>query len=130
MEIKIVSTEYDRTIESALSNLAGMYPPVAEDEFVVGNMPWQPIPVRSTPAAYDVFLGLADCPAYSSELQAVMKSQPIADLLADAKPLFAYITQHSGHNVTTIAAAVSIYDNLIINSKFRNRVLVGNLKLL
>lgn len=119
-EIKFVSTEYDRTIESALSNVAGMYPPNAEEKFL-NNMPWQPIPVRSTPAEYDVLLGLADCPAYNIEMQSVMESKPMTDLLEEAKPLFAFIAQHSGQNVTGIWDSAMMYDNLMINSKFYNR---------
>lgn len=120
-EIKIVSTEYDRTIESALSNLAGMYPPI-EEEIFLQNMPWQPIPVRSTPAEYDTLLGFSfDCPAYSDALEEVMASQKVTDAIENGKPLFDYMTLHSGQNVTNLMEAMLIRDNLYIN-KLYNRL--------
>lgn len=119
-ELKVWSTDFDRTIESALSNVAGMYPPAPEEKFI-SNLPWQPIPVRSTPAEHDILLGWADCPAYAQDSEALMKSRRIVDMTATAKPLFEYISLHTGLNVTSITDAGLIYDNLYINSKYYHR---------
>ena len=51
-EISVRSTAYDRTIMSALSNLAGLYPP-SNKQIWNKELLWQPIPVFSVPKEDD-----------------------------------------------------------------------------
>lgn len=51
-EIYIRSTDVDRTLMSALSNLAGLYEPVAKDVWNP-DIHWQPIPVHTSPEKLD-----------------------------------------------------------------------------
>lgn len=122
-EIKIRSTTYDRTIESALANLAGMYPPNG-NEIWNNNLEWQPIPVRSWPAEFDTLIGepMPSCPAYEEAMEAVMKSQKIKETLEDSKPLFDYLTKNTGQNVTTFIEALMISDNLFINNLYNHKL--------
>ncbi len=46
------STSYNRTIMSALANMAGMYPPEGR-EIWNRSIPWQPIPIHSQPRETD-----------------------------------------------------------------------------
>lgn len=52
-EIYIRSTDVDRTLMSALSNLAGLYEPKEKDVWDPA-IHWQPIPVHTTPEKMDV----------------------------------------------------------------------------
>ncbi|WAQ94197.1 PPAL-like protein [Mya arenaria] len=51
-EISIESSDEDRCLMSAYSNLAGMYPPDDDQKFN-HDIPWQPIPVHTRPAYED-----------------------------------------------------------------------------
>ncbi|CAF3024969.1 unnamed protein product [Rotaria socialis] len=59
-EITIRSTDLDRTLMSAQSNLIGLYPINATDN----KVPIQPIPVHTVPTNLDFLLGVSDCPRY------------------------------------------------------------------
>lgn len=48
----IQSTNVDRTIMSAMANLAGMYPPAGSEVWPV-NLTWYPIPVHTVPKNID-----------------------------------------------------------------------------
>lgn len=51
-QITVRSTDYDRTLMSAASNLAGLYPPNGSQVFHPG-LGWQPIPVHTVPQDED-----------------------------------------------------------------------------
>lgn len=51
-EIYIQSTDVDRTLMSAQSNLAGLYEPVGEDVWN-DQIKWQPIPIHTIPEKSD-----------------------------------------------------------------------------
>jgi len=51
-DIRIRSTDVDRTLMSAYSNLAGLYEPNPANNWSP-NIDWQPIPVHTIPEKYD-----------------------------------------------------------------------------
>lgn len=76
-EIYIRSTDKDRTIMSAQSNLAALYP-VTEDEMWNGSSTnWHPIPVHTVPELQDKLLRYPkrDCPRYN-EIMAIIRASP------------------------------------------------------
>nr|CAD7408913.1 unnamed protein product [Timema cristinae] len=52
--IHIRSTDVDRTLMSAESNLAGLYPPVSNQQ-ISKELKWQPIPIHTIPESLDYF---------------------------------------------------------------------------
>lgn len=121
-EISIDSTSYDRTIESAMSNLAGMYPPFGK--FVWNpNIDWQPIAVRSTPNEYDFLMGnpIPKCPAYEEAFDELMSSDKIKFLIEDSQPLFNFLSKSTGMNITSPKQALLIFDNLLVNSIYHKK---------
>ena len=62
---------------SALSNLAGLYPPIKE-QIWNPNLLWQPIPVHTTPKAEDNILSShAECPTFQKRYKELMMSDEI-----------------------------------------------------
>jgi hypothetical protein len=51
-DIYIHSTDVDRTLMSAASNLAGLYPPEGGQKWDK-NIDWQPIPIHTVPEIMD-----------------------------------------------------------------------------
>lgn len=104
-------------MESAQSNLAGMFPPFGTSVWKQ-SLEWQPIPVRSIPADYDYQMGepLPKCQAYEDASAALEKTKKYNDLILESQPLFNYLANHTGENITTLDGAVLIRDNLLVNS--------------
>ena len=51
-EVYALSTDYDRTLMTASSILAGLYPPVQQWNNGVGKL-WQPIPIHTNDIKFD-----------------------------------------------------------------------------
>ncbi|XP_031627083.1 prostatic acid phosphatase-like isoform X2 [Contarinia nasturtii] len=92
-KVFVRSTDKDRTLMSALANLAGLFPPHAEEKWHE-DIAWQPIPVHTIPLNLDYVLrGSSNCPRYSAAL-----------------------------NLTTIDDLYCLYDVLLVQS-FHNKTL-------
>lgn len=112
--IYVRSTNVGRTIASALSNLAGMFPPAGEQVWNKA-IAWQPIPVHNVPAEYDWLLGvhLPSCPVYEKEYDRVMASPVVQKLLADYHTQIDYSLKNAGNNLNTSSSEL-LMDVLLI----------------
>uniref|UniRef100_A0A1I8NCK5 acid phosphatase n=1 Tax=Musca domestica TaxID=7370 RepID=A0A1I8NCK5_MUSDO len=117
-EIYIRSTDVDRTLMSALSNLAGLYEPVAKDVWNP-DIHWQPIPVHTTPEKLDsVLAGKAGCPAYEYAYSALLDSPEFQKLNDQYAYLYNYLTKYTGRTVDTLEGIQRINNTLFIEELY------------
>ncbi|XP_044741619.1 prostatic acid phosphatase-like isoform X2 [Chrysoperla carnea] len=117
-EVYIHSTDVDRTIMSALSNLAGLFPPSADDVWS-GVHDWQPIPVHTIPDYADnILAGSKKCPKYEYEFNKTMESPIFRKINEKNQQLYAYITEHAEKNINSLVDLSYFYDTLFINDLY------------
>jgi len=115
-EIVVRSTDIDRTLMSAQSHLAGLYPPRGNQTWNQ-DLKWQPIPVHTIPIAEDLLLSTeSSCPYHDQLFSQLEQSKEIMDIIADNKELFEYLSVKSGNNITTILNLEYLYNPLFIES--------------
>lgn len=117
-EVYVRSTDVDRTLMSAASNLAGLFPPKGDQRWDQ-SLEWQPIPIHTVPQAEDLLLSLSsECPLYDRLTGEFEASPTVQSLVATNKELFTYLTLHTGQNVSTIVDIEYLYDVLFIEDRF------------
>lgn len=108
------SSAAERCLMSAAAMLAGLMPPLE----VRHQLPlaWQPVPITSVPRTDDALLAQKrPCPRYDAALLRLWSNDTtdeLRDLQAANQPLFAYLTKHSGVNVTHIRHVETLYNTL------------------
>jgi len=100
-EVYIRSSDRERCLQSAESQLAGLYPPMGRQVWNP-NLPWQPIPVHTVPLDKDPILRPdgTNCPRLY-EIEEEKKNEPIyKEKLKEHENLLQYLTMYSGMNIT------------------------------
>ncbi|KAJ6666497.1 hypothetical protein lerEdw1_020220 [Lerista edwardsae] len=102
-EVLIESTELDRTIMSAQSNLAGLFPP-AGDQIWNPKILWQPIPVHIVPKRFNPKLRfpIFDCPRYLELLKETIASREFQDKLQPYEEFLKEIAFRSGYDLDSL----------------------------
>uniref|UniRef100_A0A1I8P6L9 acid phosphatase n=1 Tax=Stomoxys calcitrans TaxID=35570 RepID=A0A1I8P6L9_STOCA len=117
-EIFVRSTDVDRTLMSALSNLAGLYEPQAKDIWNP-DIDWQPIPVHTVPEKYDsVLAAKAPCPAYEYAYSALMDSPEIQKINDHYAYLFNYLTKNTGRACDSLAILQNLNNTFFIEELY------------
>jgi len=115
-EVRVRSTDVDRTLMSAQANLAGMFPPTEAMRWQ-DNFPWQPVPVHTMPLNQDSVLGdRAECPRAEKLLNEVMEGKEMKEILKSHSDLLDYISKHSGRPMTSVLELDYIYDTLLVET--------------
>lgn len=121
-DIYVRASDVDRTMMSAMSNLAGLYPPQG-DQIWNPDIHWQPIPVHTVPMEYDkVIGGHPKCPKMEMLEQAVNDDPEILKVVKNNEWVFQYLTNETGMNVTCMKHIDYIFDALFIE-KLYNKTL-------
>lgn len=108
------STDVDRTLMSAESNLAGFYPPAGKDVWN-SDVHWQAIPVHTMPEKQDkVLAAKKTCPVYDYELKKLYKSQEFKAIDKKNSALYKYLTSKAGKSVNSLQSVQNIYSCLHI----------------
>lgn len=104
---------------SAESNLAGLFPPITEDEKWNDEIKWQPIPVHTIPKEFDILLhGDSPCPKYDALLEYFLQKSPeVREIHKKYGYLFPYWAKKSGMNITTIVDVGFLYKKLVTDKE-------------
>jgi len=116
-EIVVRSTDVDRTLMSAMANLAGLYPPAGYWQWNQ-DLAWQPIPVHTVPQEEDTLLSShATCPRFTElHTEVLENSQFMRNIYKENSDLFEYISASVGENITDIVKLDYIFDTLLIEN--------------
>ncbi|XP_041918462.1 lysosomal acid phosphatase [Alosa sapidissima] len=118
LEIFVRSTDYDRTLMSAESNLAGLYPPNGSQIFEP-TVQWQPIPVHTVPQSQEKLLSfpIDDCPRYKVLMNETEHSDFFRNMTETYKDFLAMVRNETGLNTATVESVWSVHDTLYCESK-------------
>lgn len=115
-DVYIRSTDVDRTLMSAETNLAGLYPPKGK-QIWDGDIPWQPIPIHTVPDNEDPILAMKKhCPKYLQLHEELMQTKEFVELNYRFRPLMNYVSENSGTEITSFETLEYIYNTLFIES--------------
>lgn len=100
-EIYIRSSNVERCLQSAETQLAGLYPPQGRQVWNK-DINWQPVPVHTVPEDQDPVLVSDDtvCPRRDEIWEKKKSSAPYKEKEEQYKELFSYLTKHAGMDVT------------------------------
>lgn len=117
-EIKVRSTDYDRTLMSAEANLAGLYPPAGRQIFSE-DLKWQPIPVHTVPMSEEKLLSFprGDCPRFEQLRNETEQTQEFLNITTTYKDIIELVKTKTGLNDTNVESIWSIYDTLFCESR-------------
>ncbi|MCJ8747479.1 hypothetical protein PDJAM_G00153930 [Pangasius djambal] len=117
-EIAVRSTDYDRTLMSAASNLAGLYPPNGSQVFHPG-LDWQPIPIHTVPQDEEKLLSfpIANCPRYQLLMNETERTEIYLNMTKTYKNFLEMVQNKTGLKSASIETVWSVYDTLFCEKK-------------
>ncbi|XP_035221358.1 lysosomal acid phosphatase-like [Stegodyphus dumicola] len=112
-EIDVMSSDADRSLYSAYSLLAGMYPP--DEEWSIGeNIPWQPIQVSYVPEPEDMYLqSNPNCPLFETSKHEFI-NEYVKHEDEGNKFYFEFWGNHSGRKIRCFEGASDLYKTLSV----------------
>lgn len=122
-DIYVRSTDVDRTLASAYSNLAALYAPT-DGQIWNTNLLWQPIPVHTFPGELDYELGasIIGCPAYDRLMDDVVETPEISTFIGKNQKLIEYLANNTKSHPTSTFEQVEntllVRDTLFIESLY------------
>ncbi|XP_054585715.1 prostatic acid phosphatase isoform X3 [Eptesicus fuscus] len=117
-QVYVRSTDIDRTLMSAMTNLAALFPPEGISLWNP-NLPWQPIPVHTVPLVEDrlLFLPFRNCPRFQELERETLKSEEFQKRLQPYKDFMETLPKLSGHHGKDLFGIWSkVYDPLFCES--------------
>ncbi|KAK2819650.1 hypothetical protein Q7C36_021296 [Tachysurus vachellii] len=117
-EIVVRSTDYDRTLMSAASNLAGLFPPNGSQVFHPG-LAWQPIPIHTVPQDEEKLLSfpIPNCPRYQVLMNETERTEIFLNMTKTYKDFLEMVWNKTGMKSTSLEMIWSIYDTLFCEKK-------------
>lgn len=116
-KVSVLSSDFDRTINSANMVLAAMFPPT-EHQIWNEDLLWQPIPVHTIPVEMDYLISCdIACPRYVHALNEYQQTSEIKSLIEENRNLFEYLEKHTGQPVRSLDHLKDIQNILDIENK-------------
>ncbi|XP_047732099.1 prostatic acid phosphatase isoform X3 [Prionailurus viverrinus] len=117
-QVYIQSTDVDRTLMSAMTNLAGLFPP---EGISIWNpsLPWQPIPVHTISLSEDrlLYLPFGDCPRFKELKDETLKSEEFQKRLHPYKDFIETLPTFTGYHTRDLFGMwTKVYDPLFCES--------------
>ncbi|XP_053323779.1 prostatic acid phosphatase [Spea bombifrons] len=114
-EVYVRSTDFDRTLMSALTNLAGLFPPVGRHTWNPDIM-WQPVPVHTVPLSKEnlILLPYQNCPRYQDLDERTYISEEYHRLIDPYSEFLKVLSNYTGFSVQQLkhGHAWTTYDAL------------------
>lgn len=113
-KVYVVSTDTDRAIMSAQSNLAALFVPT-ESEKLKADLLWQPVSVHTVPDEMDTIIhGGKSCPKYDILYEYYMQKSPESlETYAKYKDLIDFWSTQSPRKLNNIEDVTNFYKRLI-----------------
>ncbi|XP_066207024.1 prostatic acid phosphatase [Saccopteryx leptura] len=113
-QVYVRSTDIDRTLMSAMTNLAALFPPQGISIWNP-HLPWQPIPVHTVPLSEDrlLYMPFRNCPRFQELQSETLKSEEFQERLRPYKDFIATLPKFSGYHGKDLFGIWSrVYDPL------------------
>lgn len=110
-----VGTDYDRTLMSAESNLAGLFPPEG-DEIWNTNLTWQPVPIHTVPVDSDELFNGKYCARYDHAMRRLTNSPQFRANISEHRKLIEYLEVNAGVQFHTLNDIQVLYNTLWIQN--------------
>ncbi|XP_044108309.1 prostatic acid phosphatase isoform X2 [Neovison vison] len=117
-QVYIQSTDIDRTLMSAMTNLAGLFPPEGVSIWNP-SLPWQPIPVHTVSLSEDrlLYLPFRDCPRFKELKEETLKSTEFQERLHPYKDFIETLPTFTGYHTQDLFGMwTKVYDPLFCES--------------
>lgn len=118
-KVYIRSTDFDRTIMSALANLAGLYQPTSSEVWNELIPTWQPIPVHvaELKSDYTLYGPGKNCPKFEVGFNKYLEESPdVQRILNKYRAWFSYWSKMCGSEIKTIGDVSLLYNTLCIEN--------------
>ncbi|CAF1191484.1 unnamed protein product [Adineta ricciae] len=129
-ELYVRSSDSDRALMSAYSNLVGLYP-ISKDklkEKILSNLsnqdewpellPWQPIPVHTVPASEDYIMGVSQCPYFFELVEQIQSGEQVRNISNDFQEFFRHLSNWTGSEVNNLFDAWILADAILIEALY------------
>ncbi|XP_074051912.1 prostatic acid phosphatase [Macrotis lagotis] len=113
-EVYVQSTDIDRTLMSAMINLAALFPPEGSSLWNPQIL-WQPIPVHTVPISQEqlLYLPVTKCPRFEKLQEETLMSKEYQNLVSPYKDFIATLPALSGLHIKDLSGIWNkIYDPL------------------
>ncbi|XP_071040528.1 lysosomal acid phosphatase isoform X2 [Parasteatoda tepidariorum] len=118
LEINVVSSDCDRCLDSAETNLASFYAPEGKWMFD-DDVSWQPFPVRYIPKKEDRYLETDSyCPKADEEKKNLVNTPEGRAFIEKHQVMFDNLTINSGNDITEWTSASYLFDVLWIERRY------------
>jgi len=108
--VYVRSTDVDRTLMSALTDLAGLYPPTS-DQLWDENLDWQPIPVHTVPTTADLVLDSDSlCPRYYLQHVETLASTAVLEFMLENEALIQLLENYLGARAEDLDQVWHMFD--------------------